>query len=466
MTDPRTLLAEYVASRSEPAFGELVARYMDLVHSTALRLVDGDTHRAADVAQSVFADLAQRAATLSPDVMLGGWLHRRTCHVAWTLLRAEFRRQKRERQAAEMHALETSHEADFAQIAPVLDEAVNQLSHEDRTAILLRFFEGCDLRSVGEVLGSNEDAAQKRVARALEKLRVSLGRRGITASASALAGVLGTSAVGAAPAGLALSVSSAALATTGAGGGLSLTLLKLMAMTKLKIALGIVVVGGVATTLLVEYGILTRLREQNQALQQQITRLTREAEQRPPGALGIAPTNDPAASREEQLRDLRRLRGEVGALRQQTNALARLRTENREWHAATGEPEDPAEADFEVQTEERVAQLKQWGLSFFLYARDHRDLYPETFEEAASILNSQALLEFGTNHFEIVYRGTSDAVKDPGRTLIFRERQARHSPKGEWVKAYGYADGHVETHTEPDEAGFEAWEKDQVMSPR
>ena len=95
MTDHRTLLADYVTHGSEPAFRELVARYVNLVYSTALRLVHGDSHRAEDVVQTVFADLARLAGTLSRDVMLGGWLHRRTWHVATTLMRNERRRHRR-----------------------------------------------------------------------------------------------------------------------------------------------------------------------------------------------------------------------------------------------------------------------------------------------------------------------------------------------------------------------------------
>ena len=49
MTDNHNWLAEYVQTGSDAAFRELVTRYVDLVYSTALRLVGGDTHRAEDV---------------------------------------------------------------------------------------------------------------------------------------------------------------------------------------------------------------------------------------------------------------------------------------------------------------------------------------------------------------------------------------------------------------------------------
>src|SRR4051812_3535806 len=106
MTETRKLLAHYVEDGSESAFRELVEAYVDLVYSTALRLVQGDSHRAEDVTQMVFVRLAQKAKTLAGDVSLGGWLHRDTCHVAATLMRGERRRQVRERQAAEMNALQ------------------------------------------------------------------------------------------------------------------------------------------------------------------------------------------------------------------------------------------------------------------------------------------------------------------------------------------------------------------------
>src|ERR1017187_2069012 len=106
MTDSQRLIGEYVKGGSEAAFREVVARYLDLVHSAALRLVGGDAHLAEDVSQTVFADLARKARMLSTDVMLGGWLHQHTCFVAAKTMRGERRRQSRERQAVEMNALE------------------------------------------------------------------------------------------------------------------------------------------------------------------------------------------------------------------------------------------------------------------------------------------------------------------------------------------------------------------------
>src|ERR1017187_3099091 len=109
MTDSQKLLAEYATSGSEAAFRDLFTRYLNLVYSTAIRLVDGDTHLAEDVTQSVFIDLARTAQSLPKGVMVGGWLHRHTCYVSSKTLRGERRRQLRERQAVQQRGYRQRH---------------------------------------------------------------------------------------------------------------------------------------------------------------------------------------------------------------------------------------------------------------------------------------------------------------------------------------------------------------------
>jgi len=316
MNDSPELLADYVATGSERAFSELVARYVDLVHSAAVRLVNGDTHLAEDVTQTVFADLARLARTFSRKVMLGGWLHRHTCYVASNILRAERRRIARERQAAEMNALENQPDP-AAQLAPVLDEAVNELSTEDRAAILLRFFEQLDFRSVGTALGSTEEAARKRVDRALGKLQAMLKRRGVTLSAGALAAALTASSVTAAPVGLAFTISSAALATAASSAATASTFLTVITMTKLKAGIiTAVVAAGVAVPWVMQQQAQRKLAEASETLRQQteqISRLTAEnarlAKPAPRPVSAAASTNSPSL-------ELLKLRGEVTRLRQ------------------------------------------------------------------------------------------------------------------------------------------------------
>jgi RNA polymerase sigma factor (sigma-70 family) len=227
------LLRDYVQTGSESAFRELVDRYINLVYSTAYRRLGGDAHLAQDTVQTVFSDLARKASTLPATVMLGGWLHTHTCFVTSAMLRTNRRREAREKEAMEIFA--SSATDDWKTIAPILDDVVNQLAPADRDAVILRFFEGLDFRTIGARIGATEDTAQKRVSRAVEKLRVLLEQRGATLSIAGLATLLAGESILAAPAGLAARVAGNALAHAAARVGLLATLLALITPGKIAV---------------------------------------------------------------------------------------------------------------------------------------------------------------------------------------------------------------------------------------
>jgi RNA polymerase sigma factor (sigma-70 family) len=280
-------------------------------------LVGNDADLAKDVAQTVFIDLARKASNLPADVMLGGWLHRHTVFVASTLMRGARRRYAREKQAAEMNAIQDHTPDNLAQIAPILDEAIDELPADDRQVIVLRFFEQREFRSVGELLGSTEEAARKRVARSLEKLQLLLKRRGVTLSVAALGSALAAGAVTAAPAGLAVTVGGAALATVGVG-GVSLTLLKAITMAKLKVGIvSVLVAGGIIVPLTLQRQTFIRERQDNQALRQRLKEMTTlETENARLSNLLARASSEPESTQASPA-ELLRLRGEVGVLRRQ-----------------------------------------------------------------------------------------------------------------------------------------------------
>jgi RNA polymerase sigma factor (sigma-70 family) len=237
LTDSLKLLRDYADRGDEGAFRQLVEQYLDLVYSTAVRRVGGDAGLAQDVTQAVFTDLARKASSLRQVEMLGGWLHRHTGFVASNMVRSEQRRQVREQEAAQMNAISDSPDSLWQQMAPVLDDTIESLEPSDRQAVLLRFFERRDFRHIGNALGISDDAAQKRVSRALEKLRALLTERGVTLSVILLSSLLAGRVVMAAPAGMAGNVARIALSGTAAG-GLGVALLKLTKAHAFKIALG------------------------------------------------------------------------------------------------------------------------------------------------------------------------------------------------------------------------------------
>src|ERR1700761_6987132 len=96
MTSDSQLLAAFARTNSEDAFAELVRRHVNLVYSAALRQVNGDAHLAQDVAQTVFADLARKAQSLSRRESLAGWLYTSAHFAAAKAVRGETRRRDRE----------------------------------------------------------------------------------------------------------------------------------------------------------------------------------------------------------------------------------------------------------------------------------------------------------------------------------------------------------------------------------
>jgi RNA polymerase sigma factor (sigma-70 family) len=254
--DDTALLREFVQKGCNQSFSEIVHRHIDLVYSVALRRLNGDVHAAKDVSQRVFAGLTRKAARLPPTCALGGWLYIATCHESANFVRTERRRATREHKAFLMNQEQSAEPAlDAAEaLKPVLDDAIAELNDAEREAVILRFFEGKPLVEVGRAFQVSEEAARKRVDRAVDSLRVLLEKRGIASVGAALALALENSLSAAAPVELATGIA----ATVGAQAGfLGIAGAATLLQSKFAVAAAIAAVAATATAIVLHENALS-----------------------------------------------------------------------------------------------------------------------------------------------------------------------------------------------------------------
>ena len=467
---------EYATHRSESAFSEIVARHTNLVYCAAARQMPS-SDLARDVTQRVFTALAQTAGSLSnkmaEDASVAGWLYRTTRNLVLNFRRDEYRRHQRERQAMEHLYTGTEASPDWNCLSPLLDEAMGELTEADHDALLLRYFKNEDLRTVGRALGVSDDAAQKRVSRAIDRLREFFSKHGITVATGSLAAAISTNAATAAPVGLAASISAAAVLTAHTAGSVAvanttLTTLNLINMKSLAV-IGAAALAVGTSTYLVEHSKVNRLLAENQALSANHDQLLAERE----AAKLSANRNDGELARlRDDQNELLRLRNEVGVLRHQTNEIAKLRKQNQQLN-------DQFNAFVEAQRQAEIAQAsperqammakmndaKALCLGLLLYAEAHQEQFPRDLNDITNYLAGANATLTGTNQFELVVYGplTPANISKPSETIAVREKEAS-SVQGNWVKTYGFVDGHSEIKKEPPE-GFDAWEQAHMLPP-
>lgn len=217
-----------------------------------------DPHLAQDVSQGVFLALAKDAARLTHHPALVGWLHTTTRNIAAQTVRTQVRRREREKVAANMND-DSEAVAEWEEIAPHLDAALADLSEPDRDAVLLRYFQNKPAQEMAGILGISAEAAQKRVSRAVERLRRNFAKRGITAGAGGLTGMISANAVQAAPAGPASLLASAATQTAAT--------IQVLAMTTFQKSLVAATITALASFGVYQADQASQLRQEVQTLQ-------------------------------------------------------------------------------------------------------------------------------------------------------------------------------------------------------
>ncbi len=230
----------------------------------------------------------------------------------------------------------------WSEIAPHLDAALGDLTEPERDAVLLRYFQRQSARDMAQTLGISDEAAQKRVSRAVERLREFFAKRGVTVGASGLAVVISANAVQAAPVGLALTISTAAALTgTTLATTTTVTATKAIVMTTLQKTVVAVTIAVLAGAGIYEARQASQLRDEIQTVKRlttpmetQIQQLTNERNQATNQLSALLAENTRLKSGSRDL-ELLKLRGEIGLLRRRVLDLS---LQNQTASLATNQP--------------------------------------------------------------------------------------------------------------------------------
>ena len=202
-TTDRKLLEAYALNGNEHAFEELVDRHLPLVYGLASREIY-DFRLAEEITQNVFCALARHSLQQREIERVSAWLYGTTRKQIAQTMRSERRRKQREERAAAMaEGPEEEPNNPWKDLVPQLNVALSKLSPGDQKVLFLRFYEDLSLSELGDSLEIKERAAQKRLQRAIERLRGLLARQGIVMTSSMLGGGIFTAGAATPPASLA-----------------------------------------------------------------------------------------------------------------------------------------------------------------------------------------------------------------------------------------------------------------------
>jgi RNA polymerase sigma-70 factor (ECF subfamily) len=163
------------------AFRVLVERHSRSVFRLAYRLT-GNEQDAEDVVQETFLRAYKQLSRYDGRASFHTWIYRIAANYGLDLLRSRKRMDNRRQDDDELSPLDSVPDDAIAadrlvyatQLQHRIDSAMNQLSEQERTAFVMRHFEGLSIEEIGEALGVAESATKNSIFRAVQKLRRAL----------------------------------------------------------------------------------------------------------------------------------------------------------------------------------------------------------------------------------------------------------------------------------------------------
>ena len=403
------LLSRFVAAHDEPSFTTLVRRHGPMVWGVCKRVLRHH-HDAEDAFQATFLILARKAGSVLKRASLSSWLYRVALRTALEARTVNARRRVREKQVEDLPQSEVP-APEIQDWRPFLDQELGRLREKYRAAVVLCDLEGVSRKEAARRLGIPEGTLSSRLATARQMLAKRLGRYGLTLSGGALALGLGEEATAAVPmalvsstvkAGLLLAAGQAAALVTPAG-ILMKEVIRSMFMTKVKLAMAVVMVvtalgtGGIVYRTTVQAAPPGKPRSELEALRRENELLK----------LNLEVVLEKVRDQEAELRTLRGTTGKLAATEARTRQGAAA-AEVREGEAAQQIAELNIKkakleaAIFELNCERATAELKVKALA----------------EKQAAFMAQHLLNRQAQAYEEALMRKKEDAEKAALKALI------------------------------------------------
>ena len=171
-------LVERVRGGDDDAFRFLVERHSRGIYRTAYRITSNAAD-ADDVVQETFLRAYRSLATYDARASFPTWTHRIAVNCSLDLLES---RKRRNAKFDSTDDLSTAASPDAspervalgAQMQRAIAAALQTMSGNERTAFVLRHFEGMPLEEIGNILGIKTNATKNTIFRAVTKLREQL----------------------------------------------------------------------------------------------------------------------------------------------------------------------------------------------------------------------------------------------------------------------------------------------------
>jgi RNA polymerase sigma-70 factor (ECF subfamily) len=176
--DDDRLIAECRQGRTA-AFGELVRRYQDRLFNTVYRMVD-NAEDALDVVQDAFVSAYQSLDSFKGDAQFFTWLYRIAINTAITLKRRQRVAYSIRSSRSEDRSVDPIDTSDYSRPEHGLEkadeerrvqEALNRLSSEHKTVLVLKDIEGHKYEEMAEMLGVPIGTVRSRLHRARLEMR-------------------------------------------------------------------------------------------------------------------------------------------------------------------------------------------------------------------------------------------------------------------------------------------------------